>query len=72
MAFEISREYIQDLAPKHQIGADYVLYMYNRIIWEDQFLSFDQCEALKHEPHIDLCQKIVRSGISIKVDRING
>ena len=42
------------------------------MIWEDQFLSFDQCETLKYEPHIDLCQKIVGPGISIKADRING
>ena len=42
------------------------------IIREDQFLSFDQCKALKHEPHIDLYQKIVRPGILIKVDRISG
>ena len=44
--------------------------MYN--MGRSVILSFDQCEALKHEPHTDLCQKIVRPGISIKVDRING
>ena len=42
------------------------------IIWEDLFLSFDQHKASKHNPDIDLCQKIVRPGIPVKVDRING
>ena len=59
MAFEISREYKTWLQ-----NIKLVLIMFC-IMWEDQVLSSDQHRALKHDPHIDLCQKIVKPGIPI-------
>ena len=53
VAFEISREYIYKTWFQN---IKLVLIMFC-IIWEDQFLSFDQHKAIKHDPRIDLCQK---------------